>query len=268
MTAREKATEEYKNLSQNDWELHYSIWAKNNQEAIIDSLTKPKALTMETKLIYSKILSIMKEVEAIGKTRKNVSQGYQFRGIDEVMNELHEKFSMHGVFILTDIVDQRHEERATKSGGLSIYRINTYKFTFMAEDGSFVTSTQIGEGMDSGDKASNKAAAVALKYALMFMFLIPTDEPKDPENDSHDLKAEKPIAETSQPVQQATKPAKQESSAQVELKPGTKLWGTVIKWVKDEGITEDQWPEIKSKNYKMTDEDESAFKKESGFLPF
>lgn len=223
---------------------------------------------MEKQLIHSRLLAIMKEVGTIGKDRKNESQNYKFRGIDDVMNELHEKFSSHGVFILTDIIDQRHEERPTKTGGISIYRINTYKFTFMAEDGSHVVSTQIGEGMDSGDKASNKAASVALKYALMFMFLIPTDEAKDPENDSHDLKSEKPTTKASQPAQQVAKPAKQESADQVELKPGSKLWGTVIKWVKDEGITEDQWPEIKAKYYKMTDEDESAFKKEVGFLPF
>lgn len=223
---------------------------------------------MEKKLIYSKLLAIMKEVGTIGKDRKNESQNYKFRGIDDVMNELHERFSTHGVFILVDIIDQRHEERPTKSGGLNIYRINTYKFTFMAEDGSYVVSTQIGEGMDNGDKASNKAASVALKYALMFMFLIPTNDPKDPENDSHDLKAEKPTTKATQQTQQAAKPAKQESAAQVELKPGSKLWGTVIKWVKDEGITEDKWPEIKDKYYKMTDEDESTFKKEAGFLPF
>jgi hypothetical protein len=41
--------------------------------------------------------------------------------------------------------------------------------------------------MDSGDKAANKAMAVGHKYALLQALAIPTTEPKDPENDSHEV---------------------------------------------------------------------------------
>lgn len=217
---------------------------------------------MEKQLIHSRLLAIMKEVGTIGKDRKNESQNYKFRGIDDVMNELHERFSTHGVFILTDIIDQRHEERPTKSGGLNIYRINTYKFTFMAEDGSHVVSTQIGEGMDNGDKASNKAASVALKYALMFMFLIPTNDQKDPENDSHDLKAEKPTTKASQPAQQAAKPKAPVKS----LIPGATdgSWNKVIDRMKGIGKMATDWPKIKE-NYLITPEHEKQLFSEMGW---
>jgi hypothetical protein len=62
------------------------------------------------------------------------------------------------------------------------------KYTFYAKDGSSISAVVIGEGMDSGDKASNKAMAVALKYALLQVFCIPTEDTKDPDADSHDLK--------------------------------------------------------------------------------
>jgi hypothetical protein len=61
------------------------------------------------------------------------------------------------------------------------------RFQFFADDGSSVSVTTIGEGMDSGDKSSNKAMSAALKYALVQMFCIPTADDKDSENDSHEV---------------------------------------------------------------------------------
>jgi hypothetical protein len=48
---------------------------------------------MSEQLIYSKIANILKETKAITKSEKNQQQGFKFRGIDNVMNELHELFS-------------------------------------------------------------------------------------------------------------------------------------------------------------------------------
>ena len=55
------------------------------------------------------------------------------------------------------------------------------RYTFYAEDGTSVSAVVIGEGMDSGDKASNKAMAIAMKYAFFQVFCIPTEEMKDPD---------------------------------------------------------------------------------------
>lgn len=51
----------------------------------------------------------------------------------------------------------------------------------MTTDGSCIETVNVGEAMDSGDKGMNKAMSIALKYSLLQMFLIPTDEPKDPD---------------------------------------------------------------------------------------
>ena len=58
--------------------------------------------------------------------------------------------------------------------------------SFHAEDGSSIEAVVIGEGMDSGDKASNKALAVAFKYACFQVFCIPTEEMKDPDAECHE----------------------------------------------------------------------------------
>ena len=136
--------------------------------------------------IYAAMVKVMRGIEAIGKGRTNQQQGFKFRGIDDVYNELHRLLADNGIFMLTEVKEDRVEERQTKSGGNLIYRILKIVFSFVAEDGSSVTSTMIGEGMDSGDKASNKAMAVAHKYALLQAFCVPTEdtdpkEPKDPD---------------------------------------------------------------------------------------
>ena len=134
--------------------------------------------------IYSRITEAMADIDAIGKDRKNDQQGYKFRGIDDVYNELHSVLAKHKIFTTTEVIDERTEERTTRNGAALIYRVLKIRFRFFTDDGSSVESVIIGEGMDSGDKASNKALSVAHKYALLQIFAIPTADDKDPENES------------------------------------------------------------------------------------
>lgn len=136
---------------------------------------------MSEQLIYGKIANILKETKAISKTEKNQQQGFKFRGIDNVMNELHELFSKNDVFILQEVQNFTTENRITKSGGTNTFTRATIKFKYMTTDGSCVETTNVGEAMDSGDKGMNKAMSIALKYSLLQMFLIPTEESKDPD---------------------------------------------------------------------------------------
>jgi hypothetical protein len=140
-------------------------------------------------MIYKKLIAILQEVDAIGKNKKNLGQGYMFRGIDDMYNAIHPLFSKNGVFITSEVLNSKREERQAAKGGNLIYTIVTCKFNFYAEDGSSVSSTLDGEAMDSGDKSTNKAMSAALKYALMQMFLIPTEEKLDTEYESPEVKS-------------------------------------------------------------------------------
>ena len=140
---------------------------------------------MESK-IYQAIADIMAEVEAIGKNQKNQQQGFKFRGIDDVYNAIHPLFAKHGVFTVPTVVNERTEDRVTKSGGNLIYRVLTIQYSFFAVDGSHVDATVIGEGMDSGDKAANKAMAVGHKYALLQVLCIPTEDMVDPDSETQE----------------------------------------------------------------------------------
>lgn len=142
--------------------------------------------------IYQSIISVMEDVGAIGKEKQNKTQGFMYRGIDDVMNALNPAFIKHKVFAVTQVLDQKREERTTAKGGMLIYSICKVKYTFYAEDGTNVEVITIGEGMDSGDKATNKAMAIAFKYACFQLFCIPTEEMTDPDTECHELANKQP----------------------------------------------------------------------------
>lgn len=142
---------------------------------------------MQEKLIYKALSSINMNVGAVTKSRKNEKQKFNFRGIDDVMNELHALFSENEVIIAPEVIDYNVTEKVSSTGSVLFYTRATIRFHFIAKDGSELCVTNVGEAMDGGDKSMNKAMSVALKYALMQMFLIPTEEKKDPDFETHEI---------------------------------------------------------------------------------
>lgn len=135
----------------------------------------------EKKNIFETINAVMEEVGAVGKNSRNEQQKYMYRGIDDVMNALNPAFTKHKLLMVPEVVSQKREERQTANGKNIIYSVLSVKYTFYAEDGSSIYTIVPGEGMDSGDKASNKAMSSAFKYACFQTFCIPTEEMKDPD---------------------------------------------------------------------------------------
>ena len=173
---------------------------------------------MEKKLsIFEAIPMAMQKVGAIGKdsTATNMSgkQMYKFRGIDAVYNALNPVMAELGLFICPEVLEQTREERKSSSGGTLIYSILKIRFTMYAPDGSNVSCVVIGEGMDSGDKASNKAMSIALKYACFELFMIPTEEMVDPDAEVHE------VAPKNAPAKRTETPAKPDAPADVKNVP-------------------------------------------------
>jgi len=136
--------------------------------------------------IYSAMAAIMAEIGPITKSKVNTAQNFKFRGIDDVYNHVNAIMAKNGVFSMPTVLEDRTEERQARGGGNLIYRMLKIKYTFFASDGSNVDCVVIGEGMDSGDKASNKAMSVAHKYALIQAFCIITEDLIDPDKESHE----------------------------------------------------------------------------------
>lgn len=135
-----------------------------------------------TKQIYQCMAAALADVRAVGKDKRNQQQGFNYRGIDDVVDEMHSVFAKHGIFMTSNVIESTQQERTTQRGGVLIYTRAKVEYTFWAADGSSVSSTVQGEGMDSGDKSTNKALSAALKYCLGQTFLIPyemSDSDKD-----------------------------------------------------------------------------------------
>ena len=134
----------------------------------------------------------------IAKSRQNVQQGYKFRGIDDIMNELATLFAEHKIFTVPEVLDCETKDMPTKSGGLLFYSTITVKFTVISVvDGTSVMGTLKGRAMDTGDKDVNKAVSAALKYFYIILFCIPTEGDNDADATTHDtVVATKPKKET------------------------------------------------------------------------
>lgn len=137
--------------------------------------------------IFESINKVMAQIGAIGKNSKNSSQGFMYRGVDAVMNALSPALIDNKVFVVPEVLDQSREERINAKGTTLIYSVCKVKYTFFAEDGTSISATVIGEGMDSGDKATNKAMSIAFKYACFQVFCIPTEEMVDPDAECHEV---------------------------------------------------------------------------------
>lgn len=135
--------------------------------------------------IYSRMVAIMRDIPAIEKDSKNQQQGFNYRGIDQVYNTLQPILAKHGVFTVSEVIDSKVSERKSSSGRPIYHCVVRMKVTFVSADASSVSSIVYGEGMDSGDKAYNKAMSIAMKYAMFQTFLIPTAS-VDPDSESPD----------------------------------------------------------------------------------
>lgn len=140
--------------------------------------------------VYSAIAEVMARMSKVGiaKNNKNAQQGYKFRGIDDFFNALAPFLAESKLLILPRVKSRIVTERETKSGGVLFYVVLDVEFDFVsAIDGSKHTVQVVGEAMDSGDKASNKAMSAAYKYACMEAFCIPTEGDNDADATTHDV---------------------------------------------------------------------------------
>lgn len=133
--------------------------------------------------IYQALAAVMSDVQAVGKKERNQAQGFQFRGIDAVVNAVGPVLRTHGVIVVPQLVSSDYStvEIGQKRTMMGHARI-VVRYEFFGPEGDSITSTVAAEAMDSGDKATAKAMSVAFRTCLLQALCLPTDEP-DPDHD-------------------------------------------------------------------------------------
>jgi len=133
----------------------------------------------ETPSVHQRIVAVIGDMPALGKTQRNEQQKFMYRGHDDVMNALTPLLAKHGIHVVPDVVERIVGQRQTRSGGI-MYEVNLHvRFRFYGSGGDFVEASGWGEGTDSGDKATNKAMTMAFKYVIAQVFALTTSETAD-----------------------------------------------------------------------------------------
>lgn len=141
--------------------------------------------------VLTAITAVMKAMaqDGIGKDRKNTVQNYAFRGIDDVYNALSRHLAAQSLVVIPKVLSRDLVERQGKTGGALFYVTVGMEFRFLSSrDGSDITvGPFMGEAMDSGDKATNKAMSAAYKYMAMQTFCIPIEGDNDADATTHEV---------------------------------------------------------------------------------
>ena len=129
--------------------------------------------------VFQALQAVMRDMKAVGKDSVNEQQRFRFRGIDAVMNAAHPLFAQHGVLMVPTVLERIAETRETAKGGsMNVVHLRI-RYRFYGPAGDSIDAEVWGEAQDSGDKATNKALAAGMKYALFQTLCIPTEDQPD-----------------------------------------------------------------------------------------
>jgi hypothetical protein len=169
--------------------------APEDAERVVYPITEHKPVPA----IFGAICEVMNAIGAIGKDKRSDHGNFKFRGIDDVMNVVGPVMRAHCMFVSPRLVSIERHRYESKGGGSLMNTIVQVEFVFTSgADGSeHVVGPIPGEGMDTGDKSTAKAMSVALRTALLEVFMIPTED-RDPDHDVYEVATPAPSAPTAQ----------------------------------------------------------------------
>lgn len=146
--------------------------------------------------VHQALLGVMQAVRAVGKDQQNPQQGFRFRGVDAVLNAVGPAFREHGLMLIPHVRDVTYttEEIGQQRRPTGFARV-VVDYTLVGPDGSSLSGSAPGEGMDYGDKALPKAMSVALRTFLLQVLCLPTEDAHpDPDSEVYDRSPAAPRA--------------------------------------------------------------------------
>jgi hypothetical protein len=178
--------------------------------------------TQQQKNLALAILAVMKEVKGIDKTMTIGSGNNSYKGVpdQEVKKIIGASMEKNGLCILpietkpkTQIDRWETTYNGTPQTKQSVFTEVETKYLLLHSSGESQVISGYGHGIDSQDKGAGKATTYALKYALLYTFLVPTGKIDDADTTHSDeiktpppVKKEKPyLNENSEAFEKAQK---------------------------------------------------------------
>ncbi len=147
-------------------------------------LHEPPVITYPS--VVQALASVMAEVQSVGKDGKNTQQGYNFRGIDGVVNAVGPALRKHGVVIIPTLLESNYRDIEVGKNRTLMREVTvTVRYTIHGPAGDTLEGVVVGESMDSGDKGTAKAFSVAYRTFLLQALTIPTHQP-DPDEQTYE----------------------------------------------------------------------------------
>lgn len=168
---------------------------------------------IDTKNITKAILEVMKEIKGIEKDSNIGTGSYAYKGVkdQQVKQIVGKAMQSHGLAIIPTSVEEETNFSDWDEAGKhkqSIFTKVRTKYLLLHESGESLEIAGYGHGVDNQDKGAGKATTYALKYALLYMFMIPTGDIDDTDEvHSNDLPT-KPSTSSPKP---ATSPKQDDS---------------------------------------------------------
>lgn len=130
---------------------------------------------------WSRVMGEIRRVTKGDRVEAGNAGRYAYRGVDRALNAFGPACRLHGVLVLPVRVEPTYRDTQTsqKKASHECCVLVTYRIVGPAGDHLDVQSA--GESMDSGDKATAKAQAVALRTLLYHAGLVPSGDP-DPDS--------------------------------------------------------------------------------------
>lgn len=180
----------------------------------VESLSQAKGPAAP--MVFEAVHRLMQSVDSIGKdgTYNGGQSGrYKFRKVDDVMDAVGRAMRDVGLVMQTQVISgpsydvTQVPNRDGKLVEWTTCRV-TMAYTFIdVRDGSRHVIEMPGEGRDSSDKATSKALAMAMKYALTQGLCIPLESEQDPDADRPTIERQAPAQRPTAPPQQSAPPA-------------------------------------------------------------
>ena len=141
-------------------------------------MTETTNIKAKVPKIYAALGKVMTGLQAIEKTERNKHGGYNYRGIDSLLNQAHGLLADAGIIVLPHCLTDEPKFTLgpiTSTNRQQYVMVLKMAFEFVStEDGSSVTSGPfVGEGMATDDKCSNKAQTAAFKWCFFQTFVVP-----------------------------------------------------------------------------------------------
>lgn len=154
-------------------------------------LIKQITMEKESKLAVA-VLQVMAEVEGIEKSMQVGTGTMSYKGVpDQEVKKIIGKAMRNAGLVILPIgvtpltkVDRWEEEntyngQVTKKTKQSVFTEVATRYKLLHKSGEFEILEGYGHGVDSQDKSAGKATTYALKYTLLYSFLVPTGKIDD-----------------------------------------------------------------------------------------